>query len=156
MSKSTITLVPASRVRAAFAAGEFKVEDAALPSLIGRNGDGKVRGRLNPLAVKAFNEQVDGEEYAGEKSAVESKSITLPLTKMNAAGARLKRPESFPLAEVRRFAGVEGKKGRLSAAEVAKAVEAVETERGWNVKPTKAAPKARTVNVAAPVEPTEG
>jgi len=156
MSKSTApVLVPASRVRAAFAAGEFVAPEAALPSLIGRNGDGKVRGRLNPLAIAAFNEQVKGEQYAGEKSPVESKQVTLPLTKMNAAGARLKRPEQFPLAEVRRLAGVTGKKGRLSKAEVEAAASAVEKARGWDTKPTKSAPKARKVNPAAPVQPSE-
>lgn len=142
MSKSNITLVPASRVREAFAAGEFTAPEAALPSLVGKNGDGRVRGRLNPLAVEAFNEQVEGEQYAGEKSPVESKQVTLPLTKMNAKGARLKRPEAFPLSEVRALAGVVGKKGRLSAAEVAKAAEAVEAQRGWNAVPTKASAKA--------------
>jgi hypothetical protein len=143
MSKSkSVTLVPASRVRAAYAEGLFTVPDAGLACLIGRNGDGRVRGRLNPIAVEAFNEQVEGEQYAGEKSPVESKTVTLPLTKMNAKGARLKRPEDFPLSEVRRLAGVSGKKGRLSAAEIAKAAEAVETQRGWNGVPAKATAKA--------------
>jgi hypothetical protein len=139
MSKSNITLVPASRVRAAFAAGEFTAPEAALPSLVGKNGDGRVRGRLNPLAVAAFNEQVKGEQYAGEKSPVESKSITLPLTKTTAAGAKVKRPEAFPLSEVRALAGVVGKKGRLSASEVETATQAVIAQRGWDTKPAKVA-----------------
>lgn len=154
MSKSTITLVPASRVRAAFAAGEFTAPEAALPSLIGAKGDGKVRGRLNPLAIAAFNEQVKGEQYAGEKSKVEAKSVTLPLTKMNAAGARLKRPEAFPLSEVRALAGVVGKKGRLSSAEVKAAAEAVEKSRGWDTKPAKVVKggaKAAKATATAPV-----
>jgi hypothetical protein len=95
MSKSkNVTLVPASRVREAFNLGLFKAPEAAMASLVGKNGDGRVRGRLNPAAVQAFNEQVKGEQYAGEKSAVEAKSITLPLVKPNAKGALLKRPES--------------------------------------------------------------
>lgn len=143
MSKSNITLVPASRVREAFAQGLFTAPEAALPSLVGKNGDGRVRGRLNPLAVEAFNAQVEGEQYAGEKSAVEGKTITLPLTKMTAAGARVKRPETFPLARVRSLAGVEGKKGRLSKAEVERAAEAVIAERGWDQKPTAKAKVAK-------------
>lgn len=138
MSKSTPTPVSAARVREAYREGLFTVPEAALACLIGRNGDGKVRGRLNPLAVEAFNEQVEGEVYAGEKSGAESKSITLPLTKMNAKGAVLKRPEDFPVREVRRLAGIEGKKGRIAQADLTRAAEAVVTERGWN-KPAAAA-----------------
>ncbi len=159
MSKSTTSpvLVNAARVREAFRAGLFTAPDAALPSLMGKNGDGRVRGRLNPLAVEAFNAGVKGEQYAGEKSTVESKSVTLPLTKMSAAGARLKRPESFPLSQVRTLAGVEGKKGRLSSAEVARAAEAVVAQRGWDQKPTgavkaKGGAKAPKATSTAPVE----
>lgn len=150
MSKSNITLVPASRVREAFAQGLFTAPEAALPSLVGKNGDGRVRGRLNPLAVAAFNEQVKGEQYAGEKSPVESKSITLPLTKMTAAGARVKRPETFPLSEVRNLAGVVGKKGRLSAADIETAASAVITSRGWDTKPAKAAKSTKVATVKTP------
>jgi hypothetical protein len=131
MGKSNVTLVPASRVREAFAEGLFKAPEAALPSLVGKNGDGRVRGRLNPLAIEAFNEQVKGEQYAGEKSAVEAKMVTLPLVKPNAKGALLKRPEAFPVSEVRRLAGIEGRKGRISKAAIATAAEAVQAERGW-------------------------
>lgn len=151
MSKNTaanVTLVPASRVREAFRAGLFTAPDAALPCLIGKNGDGVVRGRLNPLAVEAFNEQVKGEQYAGEKSPVESKQVTLATTKMNAAGARLKRPVTLSLAQVRDLAGVKGKKGRLSAAEVATATAAYEASQGWDTKPVKAAPAAKSTKVA--------
>lgn len=151
MSKSTapaVVLVPASRIRAAFAAGEFTAPDEALASLIGRNGDGKVRGRLNPKAVEAFEAQVPGEQYAGEKSQVESRTVSLPLTKMNAAGARLKRPETFTLTEVRTLAGIEGKKGRISSANLTAAAKAVEASRGWDTKPAKAAPKTKATTVA--------
>ncbi len=141
MSKPTITLVPAARVREAYREGLFTAPDEALASLVGANGSGKVRGRLNPAAIAAFNEQMTGEQYAGEKSPVEGRTVTLPLTKVNAKGARLKRPETFPLSEVRSLAGVVGKKGRLSAAEIAKAAEAVEAQRGWNAPP-KAQAKA--------------
>lgn len=130
-SKNIATPVPAKRVREAFAQGLFTVPDEGLACLVGKNGDGKVRGRLNPIVVEAFNAQVTGEVYAGEKSPVEAKSVTLALTKPNAKGARLKRPESFPLAEVRKRAGVEGKAGRLSKANLAAAADSIMRERGW-------------------------
>lgn len=133
MSKRTniATPVPAKRVREAFAEGLFTVPDEGLACLVGKNGDGKVRGRLNPVVIEAFNAQVTGEVYAGEKSPVEAKAVTLDLTKPNAKGARLKRPESFPLAEVRKRAGVEGKAGRLSKANLAAAADSIMRERGW-------------------------
>lgn len=115
MSKN-ITLVSAARVREAFTAGLFTAPDEALPSLVGRNGDGRVRGRLNPLAVKAFNEQVKGERYAGEKSEVEAKTVTL--TMYSPKTGRAVKPITKPIAEVRKAAGVEGKKGRLSKADL--------------------------------------
>lgn len=130
-SKNIATPVPAKRVREAFAKGEFTVPDEGLACLLGKDGNGKVRGRLNPVVIAAFNEQVTGEVYAGEKSVAEVKSVTLDLTKPNAKGARLKRPESFPLTEVRKRAGVEGKAGRLSKANLVAASESIMRERGW-------------------------
>lgn len=151
MSKNTTTLVTAARVRAAYAEGKFTAPEVALPSLIGGSftvkgghvpsATGKVRGRLHPEAIAAFNEQVEGEQYGGEKSGIGAKTVTLPLTKMNAKGARLKRPEDFPLSQVRTLAGVPNKKGRLSKDETAKAVAAIEAERGWD-KPAVGKAKA--------------
>lgn len=148
MSKSKVVLVSAARVRSAFAAGEFTAPEAALPSLVGQKTEGRVRGRLNPLAIEAFNAQVKGEAYAGTQSEAEGKRVTLPLTKVTAAGAKVKRPEAFPIAKVRELSGTVGKKGRLSAAHVQAAADAVVAERGWNVKPAKVA-KVATAKVPA-------
>jgi len=140
MSKSILTPVPAKVVRQAAREGRFTVPEAAKACVFG-GPQGRGRGRLNPSLVAAFNEAMasEGVVYAGEKTAVEGRQVTLPLTKMNAAGARLKRPESLPVSEVRRLAGAEGKRGRLSKADIAKATEAVESARGWNVKPERKA-----------------
>jgi hypothetical protein len=142
MSKN-VNLVSAARIRSAFAAGEFTAPTEALPSLIGGkvvkvdgtpthvpSTSGLVRGRLHPKAVEAFNAQVKGEQYAGEKAKVEDKTITLALTKPNARGARLKKPENFAPSEVRRLAGI-GNKGRIPQSALDKAAEAVMRERGW-------------------------
>lgn len=146
MSKNIATPVSAKSVRAAFAAGEFTAPTEALPSLVGGktvkvdgvlthvpSPSGLVRGRLNPAAVEAFNSQVKGKVYAGEKAKVdgEGATITLPLRKPNAKGAMLKRPESFTNAQVRALAGISGRKGRISKEALVRATEAVERERGW-------------------------
>jgi len=144
MSKNIATPVSAKTVRAAFAAGEFTAPTEALPSLLGGKNvkvdgvlthvpspSGLVRGRLNPAAVEAFNAQVKGKVYAGEKTKVEDKTITLDLRKPNAKGAMLKRPEAFPVSQVRALAGISGRKGRISREALARATEAVERERGW-------------------------
>lgn len=120
MSKRTpATPVPAKRVRAAFAEGLFTAPDKALPSLIGKNGDGKVRGRLHPEAVAAFNEQVKGEVYAGEKSKVEQKTVEVPM--FSPKTGRPVKPVVKTLAEVRAAAGISGKKGRISASDLHRA-----------------------------------
>lgn len=136
MSKSTkrsvATPVSAKRVRAAFVAGEFTAPDEALPSLLGgtytktggfvQSESGLVRGRLNPAAIAAFNEQVSGEVYAGEKVNVEARTIEVPM--FSPKTGRPVKSLVKPISEVRAAAGVEGKKGRLSAADLHKAAVA--------------------------------
>lgn len=132
MSKSTPVAVSAAFIRTAFLAGEFTAPDEALASLEGKDGSGRVRGRISPAAVQAFEAQVKGKVYAGEKVSVPSRTVTLPLTKPSSTGARLKRPETFSLAEVRTLAGQStDTRGRVSAATIAKATEAVQAQRGW-------------------------
>lgn len=153
MAKSASTPVAAKTIRTAFTDGTLDPHNVpaldangnvrtdkdgnvilADPACIfGKGNSGVVRGRLNPAFVRVYTEAT-GNTYA-EKSVAEGRTLTLPLTKMNAKGARLKRPETFPVAEVRRLAGVEGKTGRLSSASIAKAAAAVEAERGWDTKP---------------------
>lgn len=128
-------LVNAARVRAAFAAGEFTAPDAALPSLLGGSysktkgyqaGTGVIRGRLNPLAVESFNEQVKGEVYAGEKKGGIGGNVkTVEVPMFSAKTGRPVKPVTRTLAEVRTLAGVEGKKGRLSKADLLAAAVAL-------------------------------
>lgn len=133
LSGKVLTPVSAKVIRASFAAGEFTLsEGTPNASLVGREGgSGVVRGRLHPKVVADFlaSDAGKGKSYA-EKSVAEAKSVTLPLTKPNAKGARLKRPESFPIAQVRALAGAPAK-GRLSSKHIATAVERVQAERGW-------------------------
>lgn len=139
MAKRTLKPAPAKVVRQYALDGKVTLTDAALACVVGKEGgSGLVRGRLNPDLIAAFNaENGDGLVYGGERhkdgsgSQVEGTLIEVPLTKPNARGARLKRPEQVPVAEVRKRAGVEGKTGRLSKASVAKAAESIMTERGW-------------------------
>jgi hypothetical protein len=132
MSRKSRTVVPAAFIRAAFASGEFTARDESLPALVGNPGSktGTVRGRLSPSAIEDFEAQFPGHAYAGEKSAIEGRQVTLALTKPNARGARLKRPEAFPVSQVRALAGAKDT-GRLSEAAKVKAAEAVMRERGW-------------------------
>lgn len=144
--------VNAARVRAAFAAGEFTAPDAALPSLLGGSytktkgyqaGTGVIRGRLNPLAVEAFNEQVKGEVYAGEKAkdAVGGNVKTVEVPMFSAKTGRPVKSVTRTLSEVRTLAGVEGKKGRLSKADLLAAAVALGSGE----------PKAPKAKAVAPV-----
>lgn len=131
LSKS-LTPVSAKQIRAAYAAGEFTVpEGTNIASLVGRNGDGRVRGRLNPAVVEAYlsSKAGKGKSYA-EKSEAEQNMVTLPLVRKSAKGARLSRPEQFPIAEVRALAGAPAK-GRLSTKHLEAAAERVQEQRGW-------------------------
>lgn len=141
MAKNALTPVPAKVVREFAREGRITVTDAAMACITG-GPQGRGRGRLHPDVVAAFNaENGQGlvyDEAVGKRLA--GPRVDLPLTKMNAKGARLKRPESFSVKEIRSLAGVEGKRGRLSKDDIAKAAAAVEAARGWD-KP--AAGKAR-------------
>lgn len=130
MSRKVATPVSAKFIRQAAREGRVTITDAALACVTG-GPQGTGRGRLNPDLITAFEAENPGFVYAGEKSEVEAKAVTLDLTKPNARGARLKRPEAVALAEVRKRAGVEGKRGRLSAADKTKAAESIMRERGW-------------------------
>lgn len=126
MSKRNVSQpVPARVIRTAFLEGKFTAPDEALPSLMGKNGDGKVRGRIHPAAREAA--EVEAGLVYREKVA-EARTITIPVTKTNARGATLKRPVDVPLAEFRRLSGTA--KGRPSKAALAKAAQAYMAEHG--------------------------
>lgn len=132
MATKSLTPVSAREIRQAYANGEFTVpEGTNIASLVGRNGDGRVRGRLNPAVVEAFlaSKAGKGRSYS-EKSVAEQRMVTLPLVRKNSKGASLKRPEAFPIGEVRKLAGAPAK-GRLSAEHLATAAERVQEQRGW-------------------------
>jgi hypothetical protein len=129
VSKSK-NLSPAStaEVRAWAVENEQAVVDAGLPTAFLNPPSGKVRGRV-PAGVGTLFTEATGRPYA-EKSVAEQRSVMLPLTKPNARGARLKRPEAFPISEVRALAGAPSR-GRLSSKHIAIAAERVQEQRGW-------------------------
>lgn len=124
-----ITFVSASTVREAFRNGTLDasaVLDAkgkAVPtvSLFGADGtSGKVRGRIHPAFVAAFNALDSGVQYAETKGG--EKTVTVPRIKIDAKGRkRALAPVTLPVSEVRALAGISGKRGRISAASIAKA-----------------------------------
>lgn len=130
MSRKVATPVNAKFIRTAAQEGRVTITDAALACVTG-GPQGTGRGRLNADLIAAFEAENPGFVYAGEKSSAEVKSVTLDLTKPNAKGARLKRPEAVSVSEIRQRAGVEGKRGRLSAANKATAAQSIMAERGW-------------------------
>lgn len=125
-----VLLATAPVVRAAYKAGKFPAaEGVSLDSLIGAKGDGNARGRINPAHVKSFLASKAGKGYTmpnlgngGDKAPAPSREVSVPRVKTDAKGRkRTLKPVTLPMAEVRRLAGVEGKKGRLSQADIAKA-----------------------------------
>lgn len=130
MAKSTLTRVNSKTVRTAFVTGALdasKVIDAkgnpvSTASLFGADGTGeKVRGRLKPEFVQAFLDANPGTEFV-EGAQANVKTVEVP--RKSAKGRDLK-PAVLPIAEVRALAGVEGKKGRLSRADLARAGQAL-------------------------------
>lgn len=133
MGKNALSPVPAKTVRQFVREGRVTFTDAAEACIFG-GPQGRGRGRLHPDLVAAFNaENGEGLVYVEEDGkALRENRVTLPLTKKNARGANIKRPEAFPISEVRALAGVAGKKGRLSEADKVKAAQAVMAQRGWS------------------------
>lgn len=136
MSKS-LRAVSVKEIRTAFQNGTLSVADVTdedgnpvnPASVLGAGGDvSRVRGRVNPAFSAHFVASTPGTTYA-EKTA-EGKTVTLPLVKLNAKGARMQKPEAFPIAQVRALAGAP-ERGRLSAKHITDAAQAVQTERGW-------------------------
>lgn len=130
MSSKTKNVSPAStaEVREWAASNVKALEDAKVSTAFLNPPSGKVRGRVPEGARVLFTEATG--RPASEKSVAEQRTIVLPLTKPNAKGARLKRPEAFPLSEVRALSGAPAK-GRLSSVHIATATERVQTQRGW-------------------------
>jgi hypothetical protein len=132
MSKRTVsTPVTAKTIRQAFQSGALdpaKVVnakgDAVNPACLFSGPQGKGRGRLNPAFVAAFLDANPGTTYA-EKVA-EVKMVEVPLTSPKTG--RPIKPVSLPISEVRTLAGVAGKKGRLSQADLTAAAKAYQAK----------------------------
>jgi len=83
------------------------------------------RGRLDP-AARAYEAAHPGTKYVAQGP----RETTLPIFKVSSRGAHLPRPEAFPTSEVRKMLGQpEGRKGRLSSADLAKAADLVMQSR---------------------------
>lgn len=130
--RTTKTPVSAKRIRVAFQTNErgldaTKVVDAkgkavSTNAVLGRDGDtSRIRGRLNPAQVAAFLEAFPEHTYAEiPKGGVSSNQKTVEVPRVGKNGRALK-PATISLAEARRLSGTEGKKGRLSADDLARA-----------------------------------
>lgn len=134
MSKSTKSPVSAKVIREAFRNGTLDVAkvvdgkgDAVNPvSVLGANGDAtRCRGRLNPAFAAYFVENTPGTSYA-EKVA-EVSTIEVPLNSPKTG--RPIKPVTLPVSEVRALAGISGKAGRISKADLAKAGEAFQARK---------------------------
>lgn len=138
MSKSTAVLPVATPavIREAFRAGKFTASDKALPSLVGAKGNGVVRGRISPVAVAEFMDQVKGYSAPvlsnGVSNTVKAPAlVTVP--RFNAKGKAL-APTVLTRAEVLTLAGKPtNTKGRLSKETIA-AAGAAHVASGAKVK----------------------
>lgn len=132
--KSNTTVLTSAAVRALFQNGTLdatKVTDAkgnAVPtaSLFGKDGTStKVRGRVHPAFYQAA--EAAGHGVFAEKVKVE-KTITISPIKTDVKGRkRTLKAREVPVSKVRALAGASAK-GRLSAAHIAKAAEALGSE----------------------------
>jgi hypothetical protein len=128
MTKNILTT---AAVRKAYADGTLNpadVKDAkgnpvSTASLFGAKGDGVVRGRIHPLFAAHAEANLNG--TFAERVSTE-KMVTITPKRLNSKGQPVRFKErQVSLSEVRRLAGVEGKKGRLSQADLDKAAEAL-------------------------------
>lgn len=125
MSKSKSTVVSTATIRAAFS-GENALtpaEGVSTASLFGAAGDGsKVRGRIHPAHVAVYLDANPGHVFGEGKSAPPARTATLPL--VSEKTGRPIKPVTVSVEEAKRLAGVAGKRGRLSSAELVKAAAA--------------------------------
>lgn len=126
--------VTAAQIRAAFRDGSLdasKVVDAkgnpvnAACLTSGPQGTG--RGRINPALVQTFLDANPGATYNQKASNAQPKTVEVP--RVSPKTGRPVKPTTLPISEVRALAGVSGKKGRLSSADLDKAAAAL-TEQG--------------------------
>jgi len=127
MSKSITILAPA-QVRALFSNGTLKVTDVKdakgnpvnPASIFGADGTGsKVRGRVHPAF--AAHAEAKGHGTMREKVVAE-RTVEVPM--FSPKTGRPVKSLTKPVSEVRKAAGIEGKAGRLSAADLHRAAVA--------------------------------
>lgn len=113
----------------------------ANPACLFGGPQGTGRGRLNPAFVKAFLDANPGTTYA-EKTVKDTRMVEVPM--FSAKTGRPVKSLTKPISEVRKAAGVEGKKGRLSKDDLLRAAKAF-----GSGDPKPSAPKA-TAKAAKP------
>ena len=124
------TLVTAATIREAYRSGALNVADVKdakgqpvnPASIFGKDNSGVVRGRLNPAFVAHFVANTPGTDY--KEKVAERKTRTLTYSVKDKAGRSRKREVTLTIVEVRALAGVTGKKGRLSQADLDRAGQA--------------------------------
>lgn len=114
MSKNKSFIATPALVRSAFHNGDLTVPDDALASMTG-GPQGRGRGRVAKFAVEAFIALNPGAVYA-EKSGAGVKTVEVPM--FSPKTGRAVKSLTKTLAEVRTAAGIEGKKGRISGADL--------------------------------------
>lgn len=120
MSRKVSTPVSVKTIRAAFHDGTLKPAEGVSPASVTPGA----RGRINPAHVAVYVEANPGTTYA-EKTA-EAKTVSLPL--VSPKTGRPIKPVVVTISEARALAGVEGKRGRLGSASLAKAAEAYQAK----------------------------
>lgn len=131
-SKASATPATDREIRATFAAGEWTTDDESLlPALQGGSysktkgytpsESGLVRGRLSDRHREAFTAATGRPTY-GEKVRVDLRTVEVPM--FSAKTGRPVKPVVKTVTEVRAAAGIEGKAGRISQADMLKAAVA--------------------------------
>lgn len=118
---ATRKFVPAAEVRS------WGRENIALVPESARAGLGETsRGRIHPELVKAFRKANPRKDYAAK--VAEEATVTVPVTFLNKAGRKATRQQTITMSEARALIGAEGKRGRLSLAELSLALSAAEAD----------------------------
>lgn len=112
-------VVSTAEIREAFRNGLAPAKDVSTASLFGANGTAKapvkVRGRIHPAHVEVFLSANPGTKFGEGESAPAKRTVSVPRTSAN---GRALKPVILPVAEAKALAGVAGKRGRLSSAEL--------------------------------------
>ena len=119
-SKSKSTVVGTAAIRAQFLDGTLTpAKGVSTASLFGANGTrkspGNVRGRIHPAHVQVFLDANPGTVFGEGENAPAARTIKVP---RKGANGRALSPVTLPVSEAKALAGVAGKRGRMSSAEL--------------------------------------